>query len=854
MSPEPEARHAGTETPERVAETVAAPAPAPLPPAPETGAQAGEAADILPRFRPRAESGAPPLAPAEPQALRPASAPRATESPAAPAPAFDPPAPFATPARQTTGPALTVTAVTRTAPDARPAGSQGDGPRPPVAPPVADRPGIASAPAPRTTGAADPADEAPFTHVADPAASTLPDEAPDLSPAAAIIAAASRRAAAEDDDLPPAPPPAVSAAYAGRSKGKAAPPLSAAVAPSVSAPPAPPEDRPEAATAARTARGQPIEDLPPLPRPLQAPARPGPVPAPAGGRGKARGKPASPPQPVTRTGSAGRGGPDDAACSLGASPFAKRQAVRGKPRYLGLVLTAILLICLALVAAWSSFFLASRQPSGDSGQTAIASVDGGSETLADPAGDPTIGDEMAADGIDGGLPDPATQTADAADTTDFADNGPPADTPVDTGTAEAAPATGAAGESPPAVALNEAGEEVFRSTADAPPPALDPLALPAPQASAEVAPPSPMPPPAWGTVYQFDADGLIVAQKEGIVAPDGYMIRAGKPPRLPPPRSATAEEAAAAARNASLNAAPDAATPVEAASAVSGEGSGETASIPAAAGLVAPTATADAASGDGAPPANPDPDLANRRPKLRPEAALAVPGDGAGLAPADESPAPDSREAGLRPRARPGAILAAGEAARAATAAASLAAEAPAVVEPAAADAAPAANPSLLAISRRPAARPGDFSRAVAAAVAAAVRMPEPQPEPEPAAAPTQKPSKKGKKATAEVKPDEQSEIDEPEVAAAPMPKIPTKASVAKQATFKNAINLSKVNLIGVYGTPSNRHALVRLANGKYRKVFVGDSLDGGTVKAITQNEVRYQKGGRLVALALPRG
>ena len=33
------------------------------------------------------------------------------------------------------------------------------------------------------------------------------------------------------------------------------------------------------------------------------------------------------------------------------------------------------------------------------------------------------------------------------------------------------------------------------------------------------------------------------------------------------------------------------------------------------------------------------------------------------------------------------------------------------------------------------------------------------------------------------------------------MPKMPTKASVAKQATYKNALNLSKTNLIGVYGT-----------------------------------------------------
>jgi len=77
---------------------------------------------------------------------------------------------------------------------------------------------------------------------------------------------------------------------------------------------------------------------------------------------------------------------------------------------------------------------------------------------------------------------------------------------------------------------------------------------------------------------------------------------------------------------------------------------------------------------------------------------------------------------------------------------------------------------------------------------------------------------------------------------------------VAKQATFTNAINLSKINLIGVYGTQSKRYALVRQANGRYKKVAVGDSIDGGRVAAITATEVRYQKGGRMLALAMPKG
>jgi hypothetical protein len=85
-------------------------------------------------------------------------------------------------------------------------------------------------------------------------------------------------------------------------------------------------------------------------------------------------------------------------------------------------------------------------------------------------------------------------------------------------------------------------------------------------------------------------------------------------------------------------------------------------------------------------------------------------------------------------------------------------------------------------------------------------------------------------------------------------PKAPTPASVATRATVANAINLSRVNLIGVYGSPSQRRALVRLSSGKYVKVKVGDRVDGGKVAAIGEAELRYVKGGRNVVLKMPRG
>jgi type IV pilus biogenesis protein PilP len=123
------------------------------------------------------------------------------------------------------------------------------------------------------------------------------------------------------------------------------------------------------------------------------------------------------------------------------------------------------------------------------------------------------------------------------------------------------------------------------------------------------------------------------------------------------------------------------------------------------------------------------------------------------------------------------------------------------------------------------------MTRAVEAAVAAAIRQPEPEPP------------------SAEVTPETE---EEPELAAATAPRIPSSANVAKQATIRNAINLRDMNLIGVYGTSSQRYALVRNPNGRYVKVEVGDRLDGGRVAAITASELRYEKRGRMVVLALP--
>lgn len=79
-----------------------------------------------------------------------------------------------------------------------------------------------------------------------------------------------------------------------------------------------------------------------------------------------------------------------------------------------------------------------------------------------------------------------------------------------------------------------------------------------------------------------------------------------------------------------------------------------------------------------------------------------------------------------------------------------------------------------------------------------------------------------------------------------------TPRTVAQIATTENALNMRRVNLIGVYGRPNDRSALVRLSNGRYIKVEQGDRLDGGSVAAISESELRYVKSGRNITLQMP--
>ncbi|MFN4100822.1 MAG: hypothetical protein ACK4GT_13680, partial [Pararhodobacter sp.] len=203
-------------------------------------------------------------------------------------------------------------------------------------------------------------------------------------------------------------------------------------------------------------------------------------------------------------------------------------------------------------------------------------------------------------------------------------------------------------------------------------------------------------------------------------------------------------------------------------------------------------------------------------------------GDGAsttGFVPLSEATAGGVVLAGLRPQRRPTDL-------------------APLAEPEAEAEAAPAldltgATPEAVAQSPVPSNRPGDLAeRARAILAAAAVQQAAPAAA---AAAPAAAAPAPGAIAAAPAPAAPAAQAP----ARSAAPSIPSSASVARAATEENAIRLNRVNLIGVFGSPNSRRALVRLSNGRVVRVQVGDQLDGGQVAAIGDSELRYVKNGR---------
>ncbi len=134
--------------------------------------------------------------------------------------------------------------------------------------------------------------------------------------------------------------------------------------------------------------------------------------------------------------------------------------------------------------------------------------------------------------------------------------------------------------------------------------------------------------------------------------------------------------------------------------------------------------------------------------------------------------------------------------------------------------------------SPRPAARPRAVERAAARAAKAPAAKPQPKAEPAP-------------ERTGRVVVARRNEIAKPSGK--------TNNSVQKNATVSNVVNLRRIGLMGISGSRNAPKALVRMPNGSFVTVKVGDRLDGGRVAEIGNGRLRYVKNGRSITLKMPK-
>ncbi|PTX54121.1 hypothetical protein C8N43_2927 [Litoreibacter ponti] len=477
--------------------------------------------------------------------------------------------------------------------------------------------------------------------------------------------------------------------------------------------------------------------------------------------------------------------------------LAARQAA-GKPRFLGLILTGILIVVLLLFAVFSSYLLPDEV-------ARLFGRDTPQETEIAIAPPPPATPEAVEEFSPIAEPDvpsfivPAPEEIAEAETPEPEQPAPLVMSETD---AETAYAVSGIWQLPPAQRQPQVEldlDTLYENTLDPELAFEDAPALARFDPDAQRAPTLTATPPPADILFSLDERGLVRPSPEGALNPDGVLVFTGPPPVAAVPRPGPA---------------PLVETPPEDAAEV------EPATDPETDLVEAETAAVVV-----------DPRLAVIRPALRPEDLQER------FERANQGGRSTAELARIRPEPRPQSAI---EQARDEAIARALA-EAEAGVQEAEARAAAEAaaqaeldRPTAQAVARstRPGARPRNFARVVARAREAA---------PAPAAAAS----------TASV-----ARATGPAVARASRasPTGTTRASVARAATDNNAISLGRVALVGVFGTSSNRRALVRMPNGRFKKVSVGDRVDGGRVAAIGEGQLKYTKGGRTLTLEMPKG
>ncbi len=590
-----------------------------------------------------------------------------------------------------------------------------------------------------------------------------------------------------------------------------------------------------------------------------------------------------------------------------------KAVVGGKPRFLGLILTAVLLLFLLAIAAFAALAddTIARWLGFDRGEeTQVAATETEPAEVAEPIEVAVVPDALSA---------PTAPTGAQILTPEEADRIYAA-----TGVWQRAPRIP---QTPRTTSLD--GLELASAVAPVTRVPASPLAD-ASSVAGDAVIATPVDPPPPSATFNFGTDGLVVASPEGAPTPDGVLIIAGAPPLNPPTRPGTvAPEVTPQDQLAAVI--PEQATPITDAPAgvivISGSPS---ITPPVRTGTVAPAQTlTDLATGDapliatdrlvvlaGTPPVLPPirpgttapastavtpsvetptteiatisdgtndglnviagapPILPPIRPgTTAPTAAAANPDVDLDALSADIATAlgtttaqtPNTTTA--RPLVRPESVtLAAAALANTPVLGALTSAQAAAFrpqTRPAGLAPAPVEEPAPVEVtSERPAVPTAPEGLQIAPEIAAAVQAAENRPNPivnptAQAVALSERPDTRPRNMERIVARAQAAQERAATQVAAVAPRTvapsgPTGGSVAQNATLENAINLRNVNLIGIYGGSGDRRALVRLGNGRFLRLTVGDRLDGGRVTAISADALSYTKSGRAITLEVP--
>jgi len=77
--------------------------------------------------------------------------------------------------------------------------------------------------------------------------------------------------------------------------------------------------------------------------------------------------------------------------------------------------------------------------------------------------------------------------------------------------------------------------------------------------------------------------------------------------------------------------------------------------------------------------------------------------------------------------------------------------------------------------------------------------------------------------------------------------------NIQKEATEKTGLKKRRMLLIGVFGTPATRRAMLRMPSGRFVTVKPGQKISGWRVAAIGESSVRITKGSRNQVLRMPK-